>query len=203
MTHLQKFRLPALIFAVCLSLFLVRGKALADFSSPDSSISDSGGSFAIDSGSAGYPNSVWITGSGNNDTIYASTTAYTIVSYFVVNGGLINGGDGYELFCDSGSAFPFGTGESDLANLNSVISIEGDFHCTGDLHVDTPDTTLVDWGFQIVPYDTRKMQNTGEMIQSTSTMPLLDTHFGIIAGYFLAFMTMIFIVWLFKGQKRI
>lgn len=30
MTHLQKFRLPALIFAVCLSLGLVRGNAYAD-----------------------------------------------------------------------------------------------------------------------------------------------------------------------------
>jgi len=35
---------------------------------------------------------------------------------------------------------------------------------------------------------------------STSSMPLTDTHFIIIAGYIIAFSSMIFIIWLFKRK---
>jgi len=194
----KKFRTLSLIFAVVFGLIWSRSEALAAGSfSPDSS----GGGYsigsAVDFGNPNYADSEWIDCDGDSTScasspLISTTSSYTILSYAYMDSDIA-----IQISCGSVDLPGNGLG-SWLQNTSNtgvwVFHSDVQIHCTGDLNTNTAEGYYV---VQYVPYDTRTV------VQSTTTMPLTDTHFGIIAGYFLAFWTMIFIVWLFKGQKRI
>jgi len=203
MTHLQKFRLPALIFAVCLSLALVRGSnAYAADLSLDSSIISSGNAIDQSFGVENYPDSLGIYAIRGDSpvTLISTSTPYTILSISLFSATIDSN---VYLKCGGEDVTNGYVGTISADQMENASPVPAYFtynqssqvHCSGDLVFSDIDDGAVQ--IQYVPYDTRNM------IESTSTMPVTDTHFGIIAGYWLAFATMIFIVWLFKGKKRI
>jgi len=192
---LGKFRLPALIFAVFTVLLLIGNKTYAEQINLNCT-GDGSGSFFCDTFS--IPGIDWsipfddasFKYGDKNSTVISSSTPYTILAFYAYAGGGLNS---YTLKCGNQTLF---APQEMPYNANTNFSWKGYLHCSSNLTItDTNDAGQT--YFEYVPYDTRNM------IESTSTMPVTDTHFGIVVGFAFMLATMIFIIWLYKGYKRI
>lgn len=163
----------------------------------DSSIiSDSGNAFNEDVGVSHYPDSQLLMtycGGGSPCNVLDLATS-TILSISLVSGGSAIDSLDYSSACGA-----WGTANSSwVAGLESygtspthTYSFNSDVHCNGTVYFHSTNDDFYVW-IQYVPYDTRTA--------IIPNMPLTDTHFALIAGFFIFFSSMMAVLWIFKRK---
>jgi len=166
------------------------------FAQTTESFSGGGASVAGNSLSGGlgtnkYPDALIISAhvNGSTETLISTSTPFTILQYSIIS---FSNQD--SLTCNGVELIDSNFVDFWLARSVDVGSywsynLASDIHCSGNLVFEN----LTDESYaiiQYVPYDTR-----------LKSMPLSDTHFIQIAGFFIFFSSMVLILWIFK--KRI
>lgn len=158
----------------------------------DSFSTYNGTGFNVSGGVPNYPDSVtWdCEVSDSTCTVFNSTSTYSIVSFTVTGSVGSYWNDFDPIFCNGVPLFSYlRSATNDMVPNNPfTMTWTGPLYCNGYLTVGSNGDPAY-FVIQYVPYDIRETQ-----------MPLTDTHYVLIQGFFIFLCSMLTVIWIFKRK---